>query len=476
MKIFPQAGDPRTPEMEQEGPGKATETGGLVGRIRAMLGSTTDSAKAQRMALFTFGVRILGAVLAYVLQVFLARWMGSHEYGIYVVVWTLVIILGVIAPIGFNSAVQRLIPEYLATGKLDLLRGVLSASRIIAVTAATILMLTTMAVVWLSSDYIPAYYIMPAYLAALCLPMFTLTDVQEGIARARDWGDLAMLPTYIWRPLLIFLGALAASLVGFSHTATTICTVAIFATWLVALQQRFAMDRRLRSVVEPGPKLWTPGDWMRLSLPIFLVEGFFTLLTSADVLMVSYFAPPDEVAVYYAAAKTLALVHFVYYAVKAASAHRYSRFHHTGDHEGLAGYVRQSVRWTFWPSLACAGVLVLFGSYILQLFGKDFTGGHTILWVLMVGVLARASVGPVDALLTMAGEQKRCAVAYAMAFAVNVALNVTLIPLYGLIGAASATAISMCFEASSLFWVARRRLGIHAFIWTRTSREKPNTT
>ena len=481
MTIFPHAGGPRTPKLDQKNLDQkntdtAGETVGLVGRIRAILGSTTDSAKAQRMALFTFGVRILGAALAYGLQVFLARWMGSHEYGIYVVVWTVVIILGVIAPIGFNSAVQRLIPEYLATGKLDLLRGVLSASRIIAVTAATLLMLVAMAIVWIGSDHIPDYYIMPAYLAALCLPMFTLTDVQEGIARARDWGDLAMLPTYIWRPLLIFAGAVAASLAGFSHTATTICIVAIVATWCVALQQRFAMNRRLRGVVEAGPKLWTPGDWMRLSLPIFLVEGFFTLLTSADVLMVSYFAPPDEVAVYYAAAKTLALVHFVYYAVKAASAHRYSRFHHSGDHEGLADYVRQSVRWTFWPSLACAGLLVLFGEYILQLFGKDFTGGHAILSVLMVGVLARASVGPVDALLTMAGEQKRCAVAYAAAFAVNVILNVTLIPLYGLIGAAIATAISMCFEASSLFWVARRRLGIHSFIWTRLSWQKPDAT
>ncbi|WP_210203402.1 lipopolysaccharide biosynthesis protein [Breoghania corrubedonensis] len=439
---------------------------GVSRRARDIVSGKGDSAKAQRMALFTFGVRVFGAALAYFLQVFLARWMGSHEYGIYVVVWTIVIVLGVIAPLGFNSSVQRLIPEYLAFDRLDLLRGILSASRTIAMVSATALMLVTMAVVWFSSGHVPDYYIVPAYLAALCLPMFTLTDVQEGIARSRDWGDLAIMPTYIWRPFLILVVVLVASLTGLPHTATTACLAAILATWVAALYQKISMDRRLRHLVGPGPARWAPGDWMRLSLPIFLVEGFFTLLTSADVLMVSYFEPPGEVAVYYAAAKTLALVHFVYFAVKAASAHRYSRLHHSGDHEGLAVYVRQSVGWTFWPSLLFAGLLLVFGSYILRLFGSDFAGGHNILAFLLVGVLARAAVGPVDALLTMAGEQKRCAVAYAGAFAVNVALNVTLIPYFGLIGAALATSISMCFEASSLFWVARRRLGISSFIWT----------
>ena len=59
------------------------------------------------------------------------------------------------------------------------------------------------------------------------------------------------------------------------------------------------------------------GEWVAVSIPIFLVEGFLFLLTNADVLVVGHFLPPDQVAVYFATAKTLALVHFVYFAVKA---------------------------------------------------------------------------------------------------------------------------------------------------------------
>ena len=67
--------------------------------------------------------------------------------------------------------------------------------------------------------------------------------------------------------------------------------------------------------------------------PILLAEGFYLLLTYADILVLQQFRPPDEVAVYYAAAKTLALVSFIYYAISATTAHRFSVYHVAGDRE-----------------------------------------------------------------------------------------------------------------------------------------------
>ncbi len=437
----------------------------LRARLSALRNGTTDADGAQRTALFTFTVRIVGAALAYLSQVFLARWMGGHEYGIFVVVWTWVVIVGVIAPLGFNSAVLRLIPEYLEKNQPELLRGVITASRLYAVGSAVLLSSIGALGVWLLSGEIASYYILPAYLMALCLPLFTLTDIQEGLARANAWTDLAMLPTYIWRPLLILLVMLGASILDEPHTAVTASVAAILATWLVAGGQFFAINRRLRTLVTPGPRAWDPRKWFSIALPIFLAEGLFVLLTSSDVLMVGYFMPPERVAVYFAAAKTLALVHFVYFAVKAATAHRYSRLHHAGDRAGLAAFVEASVKWTFWPSLAGTLFLLAFGKYILMLFGTGFTDGHILLSILLIGVLARAAIGPVDALLTMAGEQKRCAMVYMATFACNLALNLTLIPLYGLKGAAIATAAAMVIEATLLFTVTRKYLGLYTFIW-----------
>ena len=56
--------------------------------------------------------------------------------------------------------------------------------------------------------------------------------------------------------------------------------------------------------------------------------------------------------------------------------------------------------------------------------------------ILVVGLLARASVGPVERLLNMLGEQRACAAVYAIAFVLNVVLCMVLIPRLGVDGAA----------------------------------------
>ena len=108
-----------------------------------------------------------------------------------------------------------------------------------------------------------------------------------------------------------------------------------------------------------------------MSLPIFLVESFFFLLTNADVLMVGAYMQPDDVAVYFATVKTLALVHFVYFAVKAGVAQRYAAFTH-GDPGRLAAFARETVSWTFWPSLLMAFIVLALGKPMLMLFGPEF--------------------------------------------------------------------------------------------------------
>ena len=205
-------------------------------------------------------------------------------------------------------------------------------------------------------------------------------------------------------------------------------------------------------------------------MPILLVEGFYALLTYTDILVLQQFRPPDEVAVYYAAAKTLALVAFIHYSIAATTAHRFSTYHVAGDREGLSAFLAQSIKWTFWPSLAATALLLAFGRPILSLFGAEFTGGYYLMFILAIGLLARAAIGPIERLLNMLGEQRMCALVHAGAFAVNFGLCIVLIPLLGPAGAAIATAVALVFESVWLFVVTKKRLGFHVFIWGRAER------
>jgi len=448
----------------------------VLGIADSIAGGADETARAQRTALFAFSIRILSAFIAYVSQVLIARWLGGHEYGVFVWVWVAAVICGGVACIGFPSAVVRFIPQYKAEGDTAGLRGIIFGARAFSVAATTAIALTGCALIWLFEDTVSNVYLMPLFLGAICLPMLALAEVQDGVARAMNWIGLALSPTYLVRPCLILAAMAIALALGFEATAKTALIASIIATWVTSVGQMLLMNRGVRREVERGPRAINMKIWIRVSLPIFLVEGFFTLLTNVDILIAGAYVPPDQVAVYFAAVKTLALVHFVYFAVKAGAAQRYAHYHSTGDTLHYEAFVRDTVKWTFWPSCAMALLLLLVGKYLLMLFGPGFEDGYPLLFILVIGIIARASVGPAESVLNMSGEQNACAAIYGVTLFVNVALNVTLIPHYGLYGAAIATTIAMIFEAAALYSIARRRLGMDLFVFSKPPAARSSST
>ena len=431
----------------------------LLDRLDAMIFTADERGEAGRISLIAFAVRLISAVIAFVSQVLLARWMGSFEYGIFVLVWTTMVIVGNLTCLGFATSVIRFIPEYRERGMLPELRGILLTSRLFVLVASTLMAGLGAAGIWYFADSLESYYVVPFILGVICLPMIALSDVLQGISRANSWALSALSPTYLVRPVLILVFMAGALVAGYRPDAQTAIFAAIGATYATTLAQLIGITARIDRKIPAGPRNILFGTWFLVSLPIFLIEGFAFLLTNADVLMVGALLQPDDVATYFATVKTLALVHFVYFAVKAGVAQRYASFTYS-DPQGLAAFARETVSWTFWPSLLMAIVVLALGKPMLFLFGPEYMRGFPLLFVLVAGVVARASVGPAESLLTMSGHEKLCAGVYALTLALNVVLAIVLIPMLGLWGAALATAIAMVFEAAALSFTVWRKLGI----------------
>ena len=437
---------------------------GLIARIKAILAERSDSRLAQLVAGKVFLVRVGSAMLALGSQVLLARWMGGFQFGIYIYVWTWVLMIGALSDIGLSSAARRFIPEYTELKALDRLRGFLSGSRWLAFAVATGFGIIGAIGVTLLAPYLDHFAVVPLYLACVTIPVYGLVQVQAGIAQSYDWPNLALMPFYIWRQATITVLMGAAYLIGAPTDAVTAMIVAVVATWAVTIVQLFMLDRRLKLKVPAGPKQYETKVWFATSIPIFVVEGFYFLLTYVDILTLEHFRSPDEVAVYYAGARILAIVAFVYFAIAGATTHKFTQYHVSGDKDPLASFFAETTKWTFWPSLlACAAILAC-GRPLLGLFGAGFQNGYDVMFILSVGMLARAAVGPAERLLNMLGERKQCAFIYAGAFAINLALCVMLIPRIGIEGAAVSTSTALVFESILLYLVAKRRLGFHVSI------------
>ena len=111
-------------------------------------------------------------------------------------------------------------------------------------------------------------------------------------------------------------------------------------------------------------------------------------------------------------------------------------------------------------------LIFILGRPLLLLFGPQFGEGYPLLYILAIGLLVRASIGPAESLLTMAGQQGICSLIYTATFLVNVALNLLLIPRFGLMGAATATSTALIIETVALYTVTATRLGMRCSILT----------
>jgi O-antigen/teichoic acid export membrane protein len=167
----------------------------------------------------------------------------------------------------------------------------------------------------------------------------------------------------------------------------------------------------------------------------------------------------------------MSLIMFVHYAVGSAVANRFAALNARGDREGLKAFVRDAVNWTFWPSLLCAAIILALGKPLLWLFGPQFTQGYPVMFILVIGFLFRSAMGPAEFLLNMLGEQALCASVLTVSALLNIALCFALVPHFGMMGAASATAISLMTAAVLNYVVVRRRLDIEIGIWSNFGRK-----
>src|SRR5881398_1851724 len=137
---------------------------GVIARLRALLGGSSEASLTKRLAGTIFIIRVVSAAMAYLSQILLARWMGGSDYGVYVYVWTWVLLLGSMMDFGISASAQKIIPEYRTSGDHALLRGFLSGSRWLVFAVSTLVSLGLAGIVTLLAPWIDPAEVLPLYI------------------------------------------------------------------------------------------------------------------------------------------------------------------------------------------------------------------------------------------------------------------------------------------------------------------------
>jgi O-antigen/teichoic acid export membrane protein len=409
----------------------------------------------------SFAVKTVGVAVVFATQVFLTRMLGTEDFGIYVYVLSWVTTLMLVAIWGWDTAAIRLVAAYAAGRNWGLLRGLLAAGRgavlVTSVGVAGALAVT----VWALPSTLDPNLTTVFWVGCLLLPIAAQLQLGQSTLLGFQRVVKAQLPDAVLRPAAL-VGSAAVLFLGFGYPATAATT--LFLTAATGLAALGIVWYWVRETTPPEVRLAAPetrrGEWARIALPLLLVTGFQVLMRRVDILMLGTMVGPAEAGIYAVASRVAELAAFGLIAANAVLAPMISNLHSRGRREELQKILTFATAAISLVTIVCALGVLFFGELILSIFGKDFTIGYGAMAILVVGQVVNSLAGPVGFLMTMTGHQVNAAYILGASTVLNGCLNFALIPVYGLQGAALATALAMVAWNVAMVWYVRRRLKI----------------
>jgi O-antigen/teichoic acid export membrane protein len=412
-------------------------------------------------------VQVLGAGLAYGLQVLLARLLGASDFGIYTYVFVWVTFVSLLAGLGFPAASVRFLPVYRVKEDWSRIHGFVGAtSKITLLTAIAIALCGAVGAEVLHAIGLVAR---PSVIVigALIVPALAGSMLYTEIARAGHRVGIAFVPPQIARPALIGACAAALFLLGGELSATGALMATLAAAYAV-LAVQYGFTRHLFDIpkVERQQQVVELREWFGVGINLLIVSVFIITLMQVDIVIVGGFLGARDAGIYAAASKTATLVAFVIMAINAAAAPQFASLWSLGRVDELQRLVTKLAGMIFWPSLAIAVGIGALSGPLLGLFGAEFQTARPALLILLVGQVINAAAGSVGYLLTLTGHHREATRALGLSALACILLAVLGVWAFGLVGAALGSTIGFLLWNGSLYWLVVRKLGIYPSVLT----------
>jgi O-antigen/teichoic acid export membrane protein len=172
------------------------------------------------------------------------------------------------------------------------------------------------------------------------------------------------------------------------------------------------------------------------------------LLEWADVLLVGLMTSPREAGIYAVVTRCARASEVIHQAVRIAIGPQIAAAlakRAIAEARQIYGLTTAAMIWLGWPFFL---VLAVFGDSILSIFGPGFDEGAASLAILSLAMALALATGTVQTILLMGGRSSWQLIDKSIALVLNVALNIVLIPVWGIEGAAVAWAITILVDTA----------------------------
>lgn len=198
----------------------------------------------------------------------------------------------------------------------------------------------------------------------------------------------------------------------------------------------------------------------RLTIPLLLSNTVDVVNAQIDQYMIGYMLEDSQLAIYSMALNIGKAASFALVAVNSIFAPMISELYYSGRIFELSRFYSMLTKWVVVFNALTVGVISICAEDVLMIAGKGYVSGKAVLIIIFMGQLVRSLVGSAGFLNSMTGKPQYIMYAGICGICVNVVLNTVLIPVWGIRGAAIATASALTVEVVIDFILMYRHLHI----------------
>ena len=212
---------------------------------------------------------------------------------------------------------------------------------------------------------------------------------------------------------------------------------------------------------------------LKVSIPLMLAQAVHFIMSWTDKLMLGIIDSPDvisgvatnsaQIGVYHTAFKLSMFATIGLMAIKSIASPKFAELYKKKELKLLEKVTQQSTKLIFWTTLPLVILFILFSENLMLLFGEEFRVGVFSFIILSIGRVIVSFSGAAGNLLQMCGKQVIFMNVAIIGSLINIVLNYTLIPLYGIDGSAIATMISLVVFNLLLVYFVKKEFGFYTF-------------
>ncbi|MFA5142291.1 MAG: flippase [Candidatus Woesearchaeota archaeon] len=393
---------------------------------------------------FVYMGLIFSKVFTYLYRIIIAR-IGVEEYGLFSLGIAVTSIAMYVPLLGLDQGIIRYVSYHLGFNDLPRIKGTITS----ALKIAAPLSILSLIILYLSANYIAIDVLKEPRLAdiikilSFAIPFYVFSELFLSIIKAYKRMDYWVGIRNIFENLIKFtityllistgFGAIGAA-IGF--TIANIISL-ILAVVIVEIKIMPLLKSKIVSIKHTT-------QLVTYSWPIMFNILFGQIYGWTDTLLLGYFKSTTEVGIYNAALPTAQIISIVPTGIMALFCPIMTNLYAQKKVNEFIDVYKTSTKWIVYMIIYVYLISVVFSKEILSvLFGPSYESGAYAFIIISTGFFVYSFLGATDLMLKVIDRTKLLMMNTLISTIINVGLNIILIPEYGILGGAIASATSI---------------------------------